>query len=249
MDILETAFSTGGATYFFVVPILRELSAIFLAIAISKDYRARYNKRNMIWALLSLLSPVLIGIIYFVFSRVISTCEIKDINDKKKIKSAKKITVLAIIIYIVSFVLCIVSVSTIIGTEIASQVTDNGSLMFNNYYDINGNEYEKATDVPLFDKEGNKYVIKKVSKGINWYAYFDELGNQYELEDSYISKDGCFYYDNEHKLKYNGKIITTDTIFHDEQGNEYAAIGQYAYFTDDGKIIHKFAKYEDIAFD
>lgn len=249
MDILETVFSTGGATYFVVVPVLRELSAIFLAIAIFKDCKVRYNKSNILWGLFSLLSPALVGIIYFIFSRIINKCEIKNTNDKKKIKSAKKITVLAIIIYIVSFVLCIVSVSTIIGTEIASQVTDNGSLMFNNYYDINGKEYEKATDVPLFDKDGNKYVIKKVPEGINWYAYFDELGNLYELEDSYISKDGCFYYDNEHKLKHKGKIITTDTIFHDELGNEYVAIGQYAYFTNDGKIIHKFAKYEDIAFD
>lgn len=249
MDTLETIFSTGGAAYLIIVPILRELSAILLAIAISKDYKARYNKRNIMWGLLSLLSPVLIGIIYFIFSKVINTGEIKNTNNKKAIKSAKKITILAIIMYIVSFVLCVVSISAIIGTEFASQITDNGSLIFNNYYDINGNEYEKATDVPLFDKEGNKYVINKAPTGINWYAYFDESGNQYEFEDSYISEDGYFYYDNEHKLKHNGRIVTTDTIFYDESGNKYVPIGQYAYFTDDGKIIHKFSRYEDMAFD
>jgi heme/copper-type cytochrome/quinol oxidase subunit 2 len=249
MDILKTLFSTSGAIYLVVVPILRELSAVFLAIAISKDCKARYNKNNILWAIFTLLSPVFVGIIYFIYSRVINKCEKQDISDKK-IKSAKKLTVLAIIIYVISVILCIVSFSTIIGTEIYSQVKDNSSLMFNDsYYDINGNEYENATDVPLYDQDGNKYVIKKVNESINWYAYFDELGNQYELEDSYISKDGCFYYDDEQKLEHKGKIVTTDTIFYDEQGNEYVAIGQYAYFDNDGNIIHKFDKYEDVAFD
>jgi heme/copper-type cytochrome/quinol oxidase subunit 2 len=248
MDTLKTVFTNSGAIYLVVVPILRELSAVFLAIAISKDCKARYNKNNILWAIFTLLSPVFVGIIYFIYSRAINKCENQDTSNKK-VKSAKKLTALAIIIYVISVILCIASFSTIIGTEIVSQVNDNGSLMFNDYYDIDGNEYENAKDVPLYDKDGNKYVIKKVNKGINWYAYFDELGNQYELEDSYISKDGCFYYDGEQKLEHKGKLVTTDTIFYDEQGNEYVAIGQYAYFDKDGNIFHRFGKYEAIAFD
>lgn len=108
----------------------------------------------------------------------------------------------------------------------------------NGYYDMHGNEYLSCDEVPLFDSNGTKYIMKKAPEGINWYAYFDEDGNQYELENSYVTEEGYFYYDDDNRLFSNDNITSIGSIYYDSLKNKYSKVFEGVYFDKDGNSIH-----------
>lgn len=110
------------------------------------------------------------------------------------------------------------------------------------YYDMYGDKYSYCDDVPLFDNNNKKYILKKCSDGINWYAYFDEYGNQYELENSFVSEDGYFYYDETNMLYCDDNIISIGSIFYDNSGNKFSKAFEGIYFDKDGNPIHHGSK-------
>ena len=84
--------------------------------------------------------------------------------------------------------------------------------------------------------------MKKVPEGINWYAYFDENGNQYELENSFVTEDGFFYYDTSNMLSCDDNIISIGSIFYDSSNDKYSQVFEGVYFDKDGNAIHHGSK-------
>ena len=241
MNTVDAINLSSSAIYIILVPILREFAGVLLAIAISKDCKARDNGSGALWGLFTLIAPAFAGIIYCLYSRFLVKRDAKTDRDKKKIKASRRLTVWAVLVYIIALVIAVFAIITITASGIASSINNDGtninSLMYDEYYDMNGVKYDEGEQVILYDKEGNAYHIAESPNGWNYYPYFDEKGNEYSLEQCYISKDGYFYYDKNNELTDSDELYLYDKTFYDTEGNEYKAIGFYAFFDKDGKIV------------
>lgn len=244
MNNIENIFLSSEIIYLILIPILRELAGILLAIAISKDCKARNNGSGALWGLFTLIMPAIAGILYYVYSRLLVKRKGKTNKDKKKIKQSRKLTISAIIIYIFAIILAIVCIVTGVASGIATYLTNDeisiNALSYDEYYDMNGKKYDNARDVVLYDKAGNSYHIDEDPDGWNYYPYYDEMGNKYDLDKCYISKDGYLFYDKDDSLiadEHSLFVKEYEMVFHDNDGNEYKLIGNYAFFDKNDKII------------
>lgn len=244
MEKIGIIFASSRIIYMILVPIIRELAGVLLAVAISKDCKARDNGSGVLWGLFTLLTPALAGIIYCVYSRFLTKRKGKTEKDRKQIKKSRKLTVWAILVYIIAIILAVVCLITTAASGIASIVADDGtninSFMYDEYYDMNGVKYEEAEKVVLYDKQGNQYHIEEDPDGWNYYPYYDENGNKYDLEKCFISSDGYFYYDKDDSLVADEHDLFDyycEFVYRDNQGNEYRTVGDYAFFDKDGKIV------------
>lgn len=242
MNLLEYIYASGRIMYLILVPVLREISAVFLAIAISKDCKARDNGSGALWGLFTLITPALSGIIYFIYSRLIVKRDAKTNDDKKKIKASYKLTITAVLIYILSLIFAVTAIITSFASEIAVLSDDDNtekeySLSFaDEYYDRNGVRYDSGEEVIIYDRNGNSYHYAESPNGFNYYTYFDENGNEYDISYCYISKDGYFYYDSNNLLEGSDDLWYYDKHFYDKEGNEYAHIDDYVFWDKDGNI-------------
>lgn len=241
MNTVEAINLSSRAIYLILVPMLRELAGVLLAIAISKDCKARDNGSGALWGIFTLISPAFAGIIYCIYSRFLAKRDVKTDRDKKKIKTSKRLTIGSVLVYIIALVIAVITIITSAASGIASSIeneeTDINSLMYDEYYDMNGVKYDEGEQVILYDKEGNAYHIAESPNGWNYYPYFDEKGNEYSLDQCYISKDGYFYYDKNNELTDSEELYLYDKTFYDKEGNEYKSIGIYTFFDKDGKIV------------
>lgn len=57
MNVNDTVLISSKVVQLILVPILRELAAVLLAIAISKDCKARDNGSGTLWGVFTILSP------------------------------------------------------------------------------------------------------------------------------------------------------------------------------------------------
>lgn len=246
MNTVETIFTSSSIVSMILVPVLRELSAVLFAIAISKNCAAKKSGSKILWGLFTLIAPVLSGILYFIYSRTVQKEKPDSTDGKRKIKSSKKLTVWAIIIYIISLIIAVISIVTTTATGAALVINDDGtsinSFKYNDYYDMNGKQYDSGEKVILYDRDGNSYHIEKSPNGINYYTYFDQAGTEYDLDLCYISKDGYFYYDEDSLLTSDKGVFTYeyDKIYRDDSGGEYEKIGEYVFFDKDGNIINRY---------
>lgn len=244
MEILQTIFASSRIIYLILVPALRGISGILFAFAISKDCKSRDNGSSALWGLFALISPMLAGIIYFIYSRFLVSRKPQTIKDKKHAIKSKLLIIWAVLFYISALIIGGVSFMTSAASGIAAIISDDGtqinSYKYDEYYDMNGRKYEKGEDVILYDTEGKSYHIEEDPDGWNYYPYFDENGKSYDLDKSYISKEGFFYFDENDSLipdRDGMFVFEYDKIFHDEEGNEYRKIGNFAFFDKDGKVV------------
>lgn len=123
MSLIESLAVSGYVGKAIVVPVLRIIASILFAVAISKDCKARTNASSTLWGILTLIFPVLFGIIYFVYSRFFIEKSPDSYVDKKLSKSSKIYFSLAVIFYaamVTSFVIfSVVAVSSSISDMIA----------------------------------------------------------------------------------------------------------------------------------
>ena len=101
MNVNDTVLISSKVVQLILVPILRELAAVLLAIAISKDCKARDNGSGTLWGVFTILSPTLSGLIYLVYSR-----------------SSVKLTAFAILIYFIALLIAIVAIITGTATQV-----------------------------------------------------------------------------------------------------------------------------------
>lgn len=242
MGLTETIYASGKVVSIILVPVLRELAAVLLAFAISKDCKARDNGSGILWGIFTLIAPIFSGVVYLIYSRFLVKRNAKSLEAKKKIKIARRLTIAAVSIYVLSFIIAVVAFVTNIASGIALHSGDDSKGVFSalleeeELYDRNGIRYDNEEEVPVYDQDGNEYHYVKSPNGINNYTYFDENDNEYDMQYCYISKDGYFYYDKNDLLEDSKDLFYYDKHFYDSSGNEYAHIDDYVFWDKEGNI-------------
>ena len=102
MNVNDTVLISSKVVQLILVPILRELAAVLLAIAISKDCKA----------------PTLSGLIYLVYSRFVVKRKPQSDKDKRSARSSVKLTAFAILIYFIALLIAIVAIITGTATQV-----------------------------------------------------------------------------------------------------------------------------------
>lgn len=137
MSVIETINISSLSIYHILVPILRELSGILLAFAISKDCKARDNGSGALWGLFTLITPAFAGIIYFVYSRILEKRKPKSQKDKKQVKKSRRLTIWAIITYIFAIILAIIAVISATASGIVNYINNENSTSLAEQYNEN----------------------------------------------------------------------------------------------------------------
>ena len=234
--MLQNLFAGGALVALWIVPVLREIGALFLAIFIVKNSKARNFDNSFLWALFALLSPVFAIIGYFIKVKLSENKTEAQLNDKDSIKKSRKFFVISFIIYAVAFIVLIASVVISIVSG-AIGLAKNEIELFPTYYDSEGNVHEYYETISIYDKDGNEYHLDEITDGWNCNSYYDENGKEYLLEHSYISQDGYFYYDENDELE-----DTHETVWYygkhwkDKNGILYAHIDDGVYWDEDGNL-------------
>lgn len=127
--MIESIFLSGRIVYVILVPVLRELAGALLAIAISKDCRARDNGSGALWGLFTLVSPALFGIIYYVYSRILQKRNPKSDKDKQMVKTSRKLTVFAIFVYVTAIAIAIIAIIVSAASGVAMFIVDGKEAM------------------------------------------------------------------------------------------------------------------------
>lgn len=129
MNTLDAINISSRMVYLILVPILRELAGALLAIAISKDCKARNNGSSALWGLFTLITPVFAGIIYFIYSRILEKRKPQTDKDKKKVKSSRRLTIWAFIVYGFAIIFAIISIISTSASTIAEIITGEGQVI------------------------------------------------------------------------------------------------------------------------
>lgn len=122
MNTVEAINLSSRVVYIILVPVLRELAGVLLAVAISKDCKARDNGSGALWGLFTLIFPALSGITYCVYSRFLVKRNAKTHTDKKRIKTSRRLTVGAVLVYFVALVVGCIAIVTGLASGIASSI-------------------------------------------------------------------------------------------------------------------------------
>ena len=189
-NISQAVFTTGAIGYMIVVPVVRSLATLFMAISTYKLLKAREDHFKILWVVAICFSPIIARIAFEVYCRWIAKKEIGAV------KGSKAFLIASVIAFALSAVLLVASVISI-GVGYLKSEIDGEPL--GTFYDVHGNEYDDVYDVPLYDKEGNTYTHE-----IGWFTtgtYIDQNGRSYDGDYCYLREDGFFYYDENKELK------------------------------------------------
>ncbi len=122
MDTLSAISISGRLATMVFVPLLRQIAAVFLAVAIAKDCKARDNGSSLYWAIFTLLFPIFSGFVYLAYSRFFTHRQGKTEKDLKNIKTAKRLTACSIFTYFIALVMAIVALITTASSYFAEAV-------------------------------------------------------------------------------------------------------------------------------
>lgn len=227
-NISQGLFTIGGAGYLIVVPALRFLAALFMALSTYKLLKARQDKHKALWLFAIVVSPFFARLAYEVYRRWIAKKEIPSV------KGSTAFLIISMVTYILSAVFTVIFLVSM-GIGYIKSVVDGEPLDV--FYDVHGNEYYDAYDVPLHDKEGNTYIYESA-----WFSvgnYTDQYGNTYDGDHCYLSEDGYFYYDARDELipyadfdRYytDGETVyysLFDRVYWEEDGTIYDISGRF----------------------
>lgn len=128
MNTVEAINLSSSVIRLILVPVFRELAGVLLAVAISKDCKARDNGSGALWGIFTLICPALAGIIYCIYSRFLVKREAKTDRDKKKIRTSRKLTVWAVLVYIVALIIAVITIITSTASGIASSIMNDDNI-------------------------------------------------------------------------------------------------------------------------
>ena len=211
-----------------IVPVIKVISGIFMAISVCRDAKSRKFDNKWFWTILVLFSPILGRIAYAVYHRYIRK-KIWDI-EYPKVFERKGVVLMALSFatYGLMIIAMLVSMITIGVSKVKSKI-DNEPIVI--YYDIQGNQYGKAWKVPLYDRQGNiyKYEFKELD-----VCYTDQNGNSYTSEQCYIDSNGYFVYDEEDTFV---SVSENMDYYKDAEGNIYYSVTLLpVYWNENGDI-------------
>ncbi|MDE6110492.1 MAG: cytochrome ubiquinol oxidase subunit I [Eubacterium sp.] len=209
------------------------LSIVSIIIAVSNDSKGRGIKNGGLWTILTLLSPFIIGLVYYFQKDSLETEAAKvcvncgaDFNDNKYVcpncrgtqytfgdvpnkdvylATAKKWARISVISFAVGVVMmAAVFVSAAVLPEAETETIESDAYHF--AYVVNGVE-------TYYDMIGNSYTdpndVLYYDVFGNVYQYHKENGNftcngyEYFSFSSYVDENGYFVYDDNHKLTYD----------------------------------------------
>lgn len=232
-QLLHTA---GGVGFLIVAPILRSLAILFVVLSLYKDIKAHSRPHLWKWVLCALFIPIWTRLAYFIYYRFIDKplCAVEP-NQKQK-KQGHTCLILAVIAYILSVVIAVISAITM-GAGYIKSIVDGEPLL--TVYDSKGNEYHDLYDVPLYDREGNTYVRDYENVSLFSPSYYrDQNGNLYEEDQCYVDEDGYFYFDKDNTLT----VYEEDDTYCTDGNKRYFQLWQLVYWEEDGSIWRRSRK-------
>ena len=122
MNTVDAINMSSRLVYIILVPVIRELAGVLLAVAISKDCKARDNGSGALWGVFTLITPLLSGIIYCIYSRFLTKRDAKTQKDKRMAKASIRLTVCAVITYIIALIIAVSAIITGVASGIASSI-------------------------------------------------------------------------------------------------------------------------------
>ncbi len=132
MSIAESILASGFVGWKIAVPVLRAVSSVLLALAVSKDCKSRNNGSAPLWGFTVLLSPLLFGIIYFVYSRFLREKSQEDCRNKKGERQSKILCIAAVFVYVVMIAVLIVSIIVSVSSAAAVMLSEELPNAFSN---------------------------------------------------------------------------------------------------------------------
>lgn len=226
-NVSQGIFTTGVTGYLIVVPILRFIATLFMAISTHKLLKARQDNHKFLWMVAICFSPIITRIAFEVYRRWIAKKEID------RAKGSKPFLVASIVAFVLSAILMVVSVLSMGIGYIKSEI-DGEPLA--TIYDVHGNEYDDLYDVPLYDKQGNIYTHEDA-----WFTtgtYTDQNGKSYDGDYCYLSEHGYFYFDENEELK----PYKDSYDYYTDGETIYYSLLNRVYWEDDGTIYEKSGK-------
>lgn len=119
MDTLTSIFISGRLIHIILVPVLRQIAALLLAVAIAKDCKARDNGSSLYWGIFTFIMPFFAGIVYLAYSRFFTHRKGKTEKDLKDIRKSYRLAGCSVFIYFIALVLAIIAVITVASSYFA----------------------------------------------------------------------------------------------------------------------------------
>lgn len=209
--------------YYLIVLGLSFLTSLFLCLAVNSDAKAKNIKSRKTYAVLTFFFPLIVGIVYACTRNNAQRLETPPVENAQKLaKNSIIFFVVAVIIYVCSFGLGIY-----VGATQLSNIENN--VMFDTY-DMQGNLVANDEDIPLYDRDGNKYVLVENITDDDYISYYENEATkeQYDSILVYIDEEGYFYYDEDRLIDMNDdgdfvdtngkKYYSPNTMYWDENG-------------------------------
>lgn len=232
-NVSQGLFTTGAVGYMIVVPAIRLIATILMAISLYKLLKARQDGRIPIWMIATFIAPIVTRIAFEIYSRWIAK------KETEKVKGSLSLLIASLILYAVAAALTVASVISIGAGLVKSEIDGE---FITTYYDANGNEYGDYYEVCLYDESGNKYTYEA-----EWltFKYVDQNGKSYDGDHCYLSEDGYFFYDEDDSL------VPYDESYEYYTDGEtiYYSILLPIYWSEDGTIYEKSGKFDIELFD
>lgn len=226
-NMSQELFATGAMGYLILVPVLRLLAILFMVISTYKLLKARQDHHKFLWIVAICFSPMIARIAYEIYRHWISRKEFA------KAKGSTFFLMSSILAFVLSGVLMVVSIFSMGVGYLKSEI--NGEPLAT-FYDVHGNTYDDLYDVPLYDKQGNKYTHEST-----WFtagSYIDQNGRSYDGDYCYLSEDGYFYFDEKEEL-----IPYDDSYDYYTDGETiYYSLFHRVYWEKDGTIYEESGK-------
>lgn len=226
-NISQGLFMTGTTGYLIVVPLLRLLATVLMALSTYKLLKARRDPHKAMWIIAVLFAPVPARLVYEAYCRWLAKKEIPPV------KGSAPLLIAAVAAYVLSVVVLVMSVVSMGAGYLKSEWDGEPLAVF---YDVHGNAYYDYSEVPLYDKDGNIYTHEPA-----WFTagtYTDQNGKAYDGDYCFLSQDGYFYYDAKDELvpykdSYDyytdGRTIyyyLFDSVYWEEDGTIYGFSGR-----------------------
>lgn len=211
------------AKYYAIALGLSFLTSLFLCLAVNADAKAKNIKSRKTYAVLTFFFPLIAGIVYACTRKNAQRLDTPPLENAQKLaKNSIIFFVVAVIIYVCSF-----GFGIYVGATQLSNIDDLATV---DTYDMQGNLIGNDEDMPLYDRDGNKYILVEEITDDDYISYYENetTKEQYDSILVYIDEEGYFYFDEEGNIDMNDdgdfvdkdgkKYYSANTMYWDENG-------------------------------
>ena len=220
--------------FYRALPALKLLASILMSISVYRHAKHNRIEHKGIWAVIAFGFPVLGRLAYCIYHRFLREKNNKYLFEEYKPNNRKGaiLCALSLFLSVLAAIISIASVATM-GASVIKSIVDDEYLFEHTCYDVHGNQYSDIYDVPLYDREGNKYTHE--AEWLYVGDYIDQNGNRFDGDYCYLDSDGYLVYNEMGFTPYEAYF---SDYYYDEQGNNYYSLwGNPIYMDEDGNIF------------